>query len=110
MIDVGEWLKSGKYLPPVMRDFHDQKDLFKAIHQTIDVEGHNYAKSVDWVTGHCYVVDIFLWYMARRGYTLQKVRAKGDFNNLDGDVAEQTKIRQAQQVANLKAWMSEIKP
>ncbi len=26
-----EWLKSGEYLPSFLRDFHDQKDLFKRV-------------------------------------------------------------------------------
>ncbi len=29
---LADWLKSGEYLPEFMRDFHDQKDVFKAMH------------------------------------------------------------------------------
>lgn len=76
------WLKEGRYLPSFMRDFHDQKDVFKAMHETINVEKHDYAKTVDWITGQCYVIDIFLWFMARRGYTLQRSRSKQDFVSL----------------------------
>jgi len=83
-----EWLKSGGYLPPPMRDFHNQKDLFKAIHEIINVPGHGYAGSVNWRMGQCYVIDIFLWFMARRGYTLQRSRAKLPFRDLQEDVAE----------------------
>jgi hypothetical protein len=81
-INIEQWLKEGKYLPEPLRDFHDQKAIFKAIHQTINVEGHDYAKGVNWVAGHCYVIDIFLWWMARRGYTLQRTRRKGNFIDL----------------------------
>lgn len=81
-----EWLKSLKYLPEPLRDFHDQKDVFKAMHDIINVQGHEYARSVDWVTGQCYVIDIFLWFMARRGYTLQRSRAKVPFRDLHEDV------------------------
>lgn len=81
-----EWLKSLRYLPPALRDFHDQKDVFKAMHDIINVQGHEYARSVDWVTGQCYVIDIFLWFMARRGYTLQRSRAKVPFRDLHEDV------------------------
>lgn len=81
------WMRSAKYLPPILRDFHDQKDCFKAIHQIINVEGHGYAKGVDWVTGQCYVIDIFLWFMAKRGYTLQRSRAKLPFNDFHDDVS-----------------------
>lgn len=82
-----EWLKSLKYLPEPLRDFHDQKDVFKAMHDIINVQGHEYARSVDWVTGQCYVIDIFLWFMARRGYTLQRSRANVPFRDLHEDVA-----------------------
>lgn len=85
--DVEKWREDGKYLPECMRDFHDQKDLFKAIHHTIAVEGHGYAKDVSWMVGQCYVIDIFLWFMAQHGYTLQKSRANVDFLDLDKRVA-----------------------
>ncbi len=87
------WMKSGKYLPPRLRDFHDQKDLFKAMHQIIDVEKHSYAKDVGWVEGQCYVIDIFLWFMARRGYTLQKSRQRFEFNDLDAEVKAAKEVR-----------------
>ncbi len=32
MKNLEDWLNSGEYLPHIMRDFHDQKDLFKTIH------------------------------------------------------------------------------
>ncbi|CAE32167.1 phage-related hypothetical protein [Bordetella bronchiseptica RB50] len=82
------WLKSLQYLPPPLRDFHDQKEVFKTIHQITNVDGHEYARSVDWVTGQCYVIDIFLWFMARRGYTLQRCRARVPFRALHADVEE----------------------
>jgi len=88
-----KWLKSGKYLPAPLQDFHDQKAVFKTMHELIDVEGHEYAKPVDWITGQCYVIDIFLWFMARRGWTLQRTRKQYNFKDLDADVAEQGKKR-----------------
>jgi hypothetical protein len=70
-----QWLESGKYLPDRMRDFHDQKDLFKSMHYLQqDNEGGEYTPS--WVNGHVYIIDRFLWFMASRGYTLQKTRTK----------------------------------
>ena len=104
--DTDRWLKCGKYLPNPLRDFHDQKDVFKAMHEIIDVEGHDYAKSVDWVTGQCYVIDIFLWFMARRGYTLQRTHRKGDYRNLAVDVAAANKIRQSRMSDMMRAAMS----
>lgn len=79
-------MTSGTYLPPRLRDFHDQKDVFKAVHQLIEVDKHEYAKDVSWVVGQCYVIDIFLWFMAKRGYTLQRSRMPFAFRDLDGDV------------------------
>lgn len=79
---LADWLESGKYLPEFMRDFHDQKDIFKAMHFTID----NADKNGNWRDGHIYVVDTFLWYMARCGYTLQRSRKDVDFRDMDKDV------------------------
>lgn len=69
------WLESGEFLPEFMRDFHDQKDLFKAIHKL-------YGSDLSWVGAHVYTVDRFLWYMASRGYVLRKSRRKIDFRPL----------------------------
>lgn len=91
--DLDAWMKSGEYLPLPMRDFHDAKDLFKAIHELVAVDKHNYAKTVDWTTGQCYVIDIFLWFMAKRGYTLQKSRASLPFRDLRGDVENAREVR-----------------
>jgi hypothetical protein len=77
------WLKSGEYMPPEFRDFHDQKDLFKAMHNTIGYADEN----GNWRDGHIYVVDTFLWYMARCGYTLQKSRKRVPFKNMDNDIS-----------------------
>lgn len=85
--NVDEYLKSGAYLPAPLRDFHDAKEVFKTMHSVVAVEKNEYARSVTWVTGQCYVIDIFLWFMARRGWTLQRSRAAVDFRDLQGDVA-----------------------
>ena len=108
--DLGEWLKSGDYLPDIMRDFHDQKDIFKAIHQTVDVEKHAYAGAVDWVAGQCYSVDIFLWWMAKRGYVLRRARHKKGFCNLSADVAKAKQQRDQSALLGLKSFMEQNKP
>lgn len=82
MSDLTEWLQSGEYLPEFMRDFHDQKDVFKAMHNTITNANEN-GNPRD---GHIYVVDTFLWYMARCGYTLQKSRKQVEFKDIDDDI------------------------
>jgi hypothetical protein len=79
--DVEQWLATGKYLPEFMRDFHDQKDVFRTIHGRIKPE-----PDISWITGQCYVVDVFLHFMARRGYTLQKNRSNVAFRDIHEDV------------------------
>lgn len=80
---VATWRKSGKYLPRFLRDFHDQKDTFKAIHDTVNVMGHEYVKDISWVAGQCYVIDIFLWFMARHGYVLRRAHRKLPFDDIE---------------------------
>jgi len=63
-------------LPEILRDFHDQKDIFKGMHR--EYEGSE-SLSIPWITGHIYTIDCFLWFMASRGYPLQKTRKKLKF-------------------------------
>ena len=78
MDKMKKWLENQKYLPEFMRDFHDQKDLFKAIHSLYQ-ESATAKQMPRWVNSHIYTVDWFLWYMASRGYTLQKCRKELEF-------------------------------
>jgi hypothetical protein len=86
------WLKSGKYLPEFMRDFHDQKLLFKWIGHIIDKGRADPAKRLadmpSWVDAHIYTIDFFLWYMAKCGYTLQKTRTKLEFYNIEATLED----------------------
>lgn len=77
-----EWLQSGEYLPGFLRDFHDQKDVFNAMHDIIGNANEN-GNARD---GHIYVIDTFLWYMARCGYTLQKSRKNVEFKDMQDDI------------------------
>jgi hypothetical protein len=76
MGDLATWLRTGKHLPEQMRDFHDQKNLFKSMH-FLQNGNEGCEKNPTWVQGHIYIIDFFLWFMASRGYTLQKTRKKG---------------------------------
>lgn len=94
-MNMQEWRDRSLHLPKFMRDFHDQKDLFKAIHDTYSHEkdperGNN---KVSWVDAHIYVIDIFLWFMASRGYTLQKSRTKVEFIDLHETIKQTREIR-----------------
>ncbi len=75
-MDIQEWLRTQEYIPKFIRDFHDQKSLFKCIHHLY--QDNEFAiDAPNWRDGMIYVVDWFLWFMAGRGYTLQKTRKKG---------------------------------
>ena len=77
MNDAGliKWLQSAEYLPEQLRDFHDQKDFFKSMH-TLYQDGEGAEDKPNWRDGQIYTIDWFLWFMASRGYTLQKSRKK----------------------------------
>ena len=77
--NVISWRKKGKHLPRFMRDFHDQKDLFKTMHD-LTIQEEN---KISWIDGHIYVIDMFLWFMARFGYTLQKTKTRLDFEGIE---------------------------
>lgn len=84
-----EYVESGRHLPQDFRDFHDQKDLFKTIDASIDWQGrqsHGRSDRVPWTDAHVYVIDIFLWFMAQRGWTLQRSRAHVDFRSYRSDL------------------------
>lgn len=108
--DLDAWMKAGKHLPEPLRDFHDQKEVFKAMHDMqkpashLDAIGGHY--SLDFVTGQCYVIDRFLWFMARRGYTLQRSRAALPFRDLTADVGAATERRNARDAALLASAFS----
>jgi len=99
MNTVQEYLESGMYLPPFMRDFHDQKDVFKFLDdvQEENIERHRNGDrydAVNWRAAQIYTIDIFLWIMARHGYTLQRSRKKLPFSNIDQTIkAENDKRR-----------------
>ena len=106
-VNIEAWLKSGKHLPEPLRDFHDQKELFRAMHEVIAEPGpEDLIKRPSWVEGQCYVIDVFLWFMARRGYTLQRTRTAGDFRDLGEDVRRVTQARDAANADVLKQAMS----
>ncbi len=97
---LSDWLLSGEYLPEFMRDFHDQKDVFKAMHHVI-VNADQNGNARD---GHIYVVDTFLWYMARCGYTLQRSRKQVEFRSMEDDIS---KMRSAAHEAFKKVMSSD---
>lgn len=98
------WMAGGKYLPPPMRDFHDQKSIFKAFHEW--AVKSEIANRITWIDAHIYVIDVFLWYMAKRGYTLQKARVRYDFSDLTEDVDRQNDRRDHVSHSVLSAYIA----
>jgi hypothetical protein len=64
------------YLPLFMTDHSAMVEIFRRLDEmrlrSLAKNGGTYMASMTYVDAACYVVDIFLWYMARCGYTLQK--------------------------------------
>lgn len=95
-MNMQEWMNHD-YLPAFMRDFHDQKDIFKRINEMVEKRKEKNIKDnkaywnddyPNWVGAHIYVIDFFLWYMALCGYTLQKSRRHFEFQDMQEDLAD----------------------
>ncbi len=87
-------LESLKYLPPELRDFHDQKDLFKLIgNRDVKVHEHGTPEIINWRQGMIYAIDHFLHFMAVHGYELRKVKGKIPRKNLQDAIEESQKAQ-----------------
>ena len=84
-----KWIESKKYLPKFLRDFHDQKDLFKVM-QVKFVEKQWDSKFEETPTfQQCQIItEFFLMFMAAHGYTLQKTKTKVEcsFDNVQDTI------------------------
>lgn len=81
--ELRKWRDEQKHLPEFMRDFHNCKRLFRGISEYIEIDSDHPAKEVNWCQAHCYTIDVFLWFMAMHGFTLQRSRARQAFESLD---------------------------
>lgn len=91
------------YLPKFMRDFHNQKDLFKLI-QEESPETQDYYK-ITWVQAHVYTVDTFLRFMNEHGYRLRKVNK--DAPSIEEEIIINNKRRQGIIAKALKTAIKE---
>lgn len=91
--ELKAWREEQKHLPEFMRDFHNCKELFKAISEYIVCDDDHPANDVNWRKAHCYTIDVFLWFMAEHGYTLQRSRARQEFTSLDERISQMDEIR-----------------
>ncbi|MBS1067291.1 hypothetical protein [Gluconobacter cerinus] len=114
MSKVQEWLESGEYLPSFMRDFHDQKDIFKYLDEvrerSVKKNGGSYMANLTFSDAQVYTIDIFLWVMARHGYTLQRSRKGLVFTDLDDTISRANKSRSDTSTAFLKKLLSKGDP
>ena len=101
-------MDSGKYLPDFMRDFHDQKNIFKRLDKIVQSRNDTYTKDISWTSGQVYTVDIFLWFMAVHGYTLQQSRKKVEFHNIHNELGEFERKQQEQKADVLKSIFAEM--
>lgn len=95
-----EYTESKGYLPDFLKDFHDQKDVFKTIHELYNKSESLQKLPNTWVDNHIFVVDFFLWFMGQHGYKLQRDRSKVEFHNLQETLAE-FKAKRVQHFANI---------
>jgi hypothetical protein len=84
-----------KLLPEELRDFHDQKDFFKAFHRHYSQPDAENKIPGNWVDNHIYTMDFFLWFMALHGYRLQRFKSRHfeqyDLNEfVQNDIKERT--------------------
>lgn len=76
-LNLKTYMNNNENLPDFMKDFHDQKDLFKAIYEQWKTGDNQVLEDVNWVDAHVFTIDYFLWWMGLHGYKLQKSRKKG---------------------------------
>ena len=95
------WLEKKKHLPAFLKDFHDQKDVFK----TIGGMSNPPHRDIGWVEGHCYTIDKFLWWMAIHGYTLQKCKAKQPYKDMNKTI----QIRKDKEIESFRQFLSKEK-
>ncbi len=100
-----EWMEAEEHLPRFMRDFHDQKDLFKTV-ETFFSEPQKEHYFIPWVKAQVYVIDRFLWFMAIHGYTLQKARKKVDTVDIRQTLENASAERQGRSAKVLKGFLA----
>lgn len=86
-----QYVETGAHLPPVLKDFHDAKLFFKWLvwHILAKNKGGGAIDRLDFATAQIFTIDYFLWFMAKFGYKLQRIRKTNvAFYDLDKTMAE----------------------
>ena len=89
------------YLPNFLRDFHDQKDVFKCVQEWQAKYPPDRILPNSWQDNHVYTIDLFLFFMGLHGYKLQKIRSKKvEFYDIEATI-EVYKKRKADEFNNI---------
>ncbi|AGO48391.1 hypothetical protein Phi10:1_gp050 [Cellulophaga phage phi10:1] len=101
-----EYVNNGKHLPSFMSDFHDQKDLFKAIYEQWKDGENKVLEDLGWTDAHVFTIDYFLWWMGLHGYKLQKTKSKDVvFYDPEETIEHARRIRRGDSYDDLKKSM-----
>lgn len=101
-MNLENYMNNQENLPEFMKDFHDQKDLFKTMYDQFK-DSHDVLDNVNWVDAHMFTIDVFLWWMGRHGYKLQKARKKGiEFYDPKETIEHYTNLRKGKSIESLK--------
>jgi len=80
-----QWREDMDHLPVFMRDFHAQKDLFKALSSSF---GNAEECPLNFRDGQIYTIDWFLWFMAIHWYKLIKTTANVEYKDIDDAISQ----------------------
>jgi hypothetical protein len=80
-----QWREDAQHLPEFMRDFHDQKNLFKALSSSFE---NSDECPINFRDGQIYTIDWFLWFMAIHGYKLTKTTANVEHKDIDDAISQ----------------------
>lgn len=71
-----QYCQNSLHLPEFLKDFHDQKEIFKIIQGWATDQNEFNKLPNSWIDNQIFVIDYFLWCMALHGYKLQKIKSK----------------------------------
>lgn len=100
--DIKNWRENNAHLPEFLKDFHNQKEFFNLIFDTMAIDELDPLKDINSLQAHVLTLDVVLWKLAQYGYTLQKSRVKKDFDDIEQAISQNSKRRQEQFLQVLK--------
>lgn len=86
-----EYTQQRRNLPDFLKDFHDQKDVFKTIQDLYgDHPSNDSLRKLpnSWADNHIYVIDFFLWFLGQHGWKLQRDRSNVEFYDIHATLKE----------------------